>query len=52
MSQIEGLTIVLDDRIDSMAEILQQQYSIPVEDFTNPSRVSPVLLHATSLTQE
>jgi DNA polymerase alpha subunit B N-terminal len=36
------LTTVLDDRIDSMAELLQQQYSIPIEDFTNPSRASPV----------
>lgn len=33
---------VLDDRIDSMAEILQEQYSIPAEDFTNPARASPV----------
>jgi DNA polymerase alpha subunit B len=33
---------VLDDRIDSVAEILQQQYSIPIEDFTNPSKPSPV----------
>jgi hypothetical protein len=33
---------VLDDRIDSLAEIIQEQYSIPAEDFTNPARASPV----------
>jgi DNA polymerase alpha subunit B len=34
--------LVLDDRIDSMAEILQEQYSSPEEHFNNPSRPSPV----------
>jgi len=36
------LTLVLDDRIDMIADILQEQYSIPAEDFTNPSQISPV----------
>ena len=41
--QIRPILIpVLDDRIDSLAEILQEQYSIPAEDFTNPVRASPV----------
>jgi hypothetical protein len=44
------LTIVLDDRIDSLAEILQEQYSIPAEDFTNPAQASPVSLLQTRLT--
>ena len=32
-----------------MAEILQEQYSIPAEDFTNPARESPVLYTPTYL---